>query len=491
MIESGLMAEGSIKGILSGTHFNRCKKIHAVAALTFKILHFKTFLQKYKIMDDENRLYINEIVELLENDNKNPQNHDHTLSMLHSFLQEYNSFTRATINGEHGQTPQFVATYVSYIELYQQFEFAIRSSDVDLYIYAAYKMCALFFALNHQNYARWLTRNLDDLINIEKTRPGLLTEFQNGALSIRRTAKNFCRSPVDLTLEQTVNANAANKLTGITAFTNSLCARQRWSETHTVRTAIITHLLESLDLAKLPENSESQYQSKVFTQQLHKFTQEVCKNINPFNDDINPNKLFNLTSGKAASTETAEFLTNVEANGMKQMKKFIRECQEDESRFEKPIKRNVIRNFERDSQKIKKTSPKDYNDAKLERNVLGKVLCLALDNNIDLQNVLSYPLATVPHSLAHFDNFGTANRPKGELTAMLISMNDRYREINKPDNIEVEIIDGFYLLSGIKDAPSKYGQFAKFFLQRICSSDAHEIHLLFDHHESPSQKTQR
>lgn len=483
------MAEGSIKGILSGTHFNRCKKMHAVAALSFKILHFESFLRKYEVLDDENRLYLNEIVEILENDNKNPQNYDQTLSLLHRFLEEYDSFTQDTLNGEHGRTPQFVARYVWYIELYQLFEFAIRSSDITLYIYAAYKMCALFFALNHQNYARWQTRNLDDLINIGETKPELLTEFHNGALSIRRTAKDFCRSPVDLTLEQTVNANAANKLTGITAFTNSLCARQRWSETHTVRTAIITHLLESLDLAKLPESSESHYQSKIFNQQVQKFTQEVCKNINPFNEDINPNKLFNLTSGKATSTETAEFLANVEVNGMKQMKTFIRECQEDESRFEKPIKRNVIRNFATESLKSKKTSLKDHNEAKLERNVLGKVLCLAIDNDVDLHNVLSYPLATVPHSLAHFDNFMTTSRPKGELTALLISMNERYRQIEKPDDIEfVEIIDGFYLLNGLKDAPTKYGQFAKFLLQKICNSNAYEIHLLFDHHESPSPK---
>lgn len=299
-------------------------------------------------------------------------------------------------------------------------------------------MCAIFLAFNHQNYARWLTRNLDDLMNLEDTHPGLLEEFQNGALSIRRTKKDFCRSAVDLTLEQTVNANAANKLTGISSFTNSIYARQRWSETHFIRTAIITHLFESLNLNKNSEDSECQYQGKIFNQQLQKFSQEVCKNIDPFSEDINPSKLFHLTLGKAASIETAQFLTSVELNGTNQMTKFIKDCHEDKSRFERPIKRNDIKNFAAETSKVKETSNKRNDEMKLERNVLGKVLCLAMNNEIDLQDVLSYPLATIPHSFAHFENSVNTSRSKEELTALLISKTDYDIDTrgNKPGNID-------------------------------------------------------
>lgn len=44
------------------------------------------------------------------------------------------------------------------------------------------------------------------------------------------------------------------------------------------------------------------------------------------------------------------------------------------------------------------------------------------------------------------------------------------------------------MLSTFKDAPVKYGHFAKFLLKKICDSKAHEIHLIFDHHESPFPK---
>lgn len=44
MVNSGLIASGSIRGIIGGTHFNRCKKLHPVVALAFKVIHFKQFL---------------------------------------------------------------------------------------------------------------------------------------------------------------------------------------------------------------------------------------------------------------------------------------------------------------------------------------------------------------------------------------------------------------------------------------------------------------
>ncbi|GFV95586.1 hypothetical protein TNCV_4575871 [Trichonephila clavipes] len=44
--------------------------------------------------------------------------------------------------------------------------------------------------------------------------------------------KPFLRIPIDLTLEQTINAEAARCLSGITHFTNSLAARQLWTKSH-------------------------------------------------------------------------------------------------------------------------------------------------------------------------------------------------------------------------------------------------------------------
>jgi hypothetical protein len=50
---------------------------------------------------------------------------------------------------------------------------------------------------------------------MEASHPGITKLSDSGAISIRRTKKSFSRSPVDITLEQTINADAANSSTGI------------------------------------------------------------------------------------------------------------------------------------------------------------------------------------------------------------------------------------------------------------------------------------
>lgn len=166
MIDCGLIAEGSMKGLITGTHFNRCKKVHLVAALSFKKLHFNAFYEKYAQEDHVEKLDEKEIHEILKADLSNPDNR--TLFLLDDILRKYEIFTDQTLKGEHGCTAQFVMMYARFIDYYLIFERAIRTSDFKLYIYALFSMTALFFTFNHHNYARWSVRYLDELINIDE-----------------------------------------------------------------------------------------------------------------------------------------------------------------------------------------------------------------------------------------------------------------------------------------------------------------------------------
>lgn len=95
--------------------------------------------------------------------------------------------------------------------------------------------------------------------------------------------------------------------------------------------------------------------------------------MNPFDDTIDQKQLFNLSTGKAASQEVADFLLNVKEAGSQQKLKFISDCSSAPERFEKPIKRNKIINFA--SQNITKVlMTKDKNKKvllKMERDIFG------------------------------------------------------------------------------------------------------------------------
>lgn len=98
--------------------------------------------------------------------------------------------------------------------------------------------------MNHQNYARYLVLYISKLDKIEETHPGLFSDSKDTFLGIRRTTKPFSRIPVDFTLEQSVNADAASKASGIINLTDSFFARQKWVITHALQTSMTTKPME-------------------------------------------------------------------------------------------------------------------------------------------------------------------------------------------------------------------------------------------------------
>ena len=75
--------------------------------------------------------------------------------------------------------------------------------------------------------------------------------------SISKTTKPFPGNPIDLTLEQTINAGVASPGTGIASMTNPISARQLWAESHFLGKTIISYLNEDLNLTKKEDIIES------------------------------------------------------------------------------------------------------------------------------------------------------------------------------------------------------------------------------------------
>ena len=54
------------------------------------------------------------------------------------------------------------------------------------------------------------------------THPEVYSDFQNRWFGIKRTAKSFSGTPIDLNLEQTINADDSSQRFGITSMTDSI-----------------------------------------------------------------------------------------------------------------------------------------------------------------------------------------------------------------------------------------------------------------------------
>ena len=130
---------------------------------------------------------------------------------------KYMDYTDSTLRGEYGNMARYWMTYVHLVLIYHKF------NNIELFIHAPIalrQMIPVSFTANRLNYSRWKVHYYFNLINMEETQAGITEVLANGALSIHRTDKSFSRSPIDLTLEQTINADAASCQTGIAAFSS-------------------------------------------------------------------------------------------------------------------------------------------------------------------------------------------------------------------------------------------------------------------------------
>lgn len=204
--------------------------------------------------------------------------------------------------GMFGKTAQFYITYIDLINYYHLLSRSIRSGDFQLFKYILSKIVSLFFVTNQSNYARWLQRYHDNLLKLNETHPELERAMNAGYLGIKRTNKCFSRQPIDLTLEQTINADAGRRLTGVIHFTNSISARQRWAKSHDIRTSVISHTMNVTKLSGSNDiTADLEFHAiKKNAEQLEMFISTFEKFFNPFDTELDPNFLFNIASGRAA-----------------------------------------------------------------------------------------------------------------------------------------------------------------------------------------------
>lgn len=261
-----------------------------------------------------------------------------------TLFEQYEKYKNESLQEKHGKTPQIYLIYVQLIDYYLMLEFSIRTSDFDLFKYVLRKMTNILFTMSHQNYARYLSVYLNQLENIGKTHPGLLEDSKDCFLGFHRTSKPFSRIPKDLTMEQTQNADAASKASGVINLTDSFSARQKWSVTHSLRTSMISKLMEFCgmrqkdDITKELRKSSIENSSSSLSALLDFFKQ--C--TNPFSSNLSKDHLYSVSSGRSVSDQVFEFLSTVETTGEKQRNTFFSESQSNAERFDKAIKKTLF-----------------------------------------------------------------------------------------------------------------------------------------------------
>ena len=102
------------------------------------------------------------------------------------------------------QVPQFHFWYLTMqLELLLLiFLRSIRQANFSLYVDSSAKMLPWFFALNHHNYARWLSVHLLDMRALPQTAPDVARTFDDGFFTVNKSSKRFSAIAIDQAHEQ-------------------------------------------------------------------------------------------------------------------------------------------------------------------------------------------------------------------------------------------------------------------------------------------------
>lgn len=317
-VESEIIANGSVDGFLKGKHFNRCKRLHPLMALGLEMLCFQSFIEKEDISINED--VYNNLSTFI--DSSEPFMNVIKNEAISTLMTRYQYHKEECRKGTFGKTPQFYVTYMDLVHYYQLLSQRIRTGNISLYKYTLSKIASIFFVTNQPNYSRWLVKYHDNLLKVGLTHPSVEKFMKDGYLGIKRTDKSFSRQPTDLVLEQTINADAGKRLTGVIQFTNSISARQRWARSHDKRTTIISY---TMDIAGIRRKNYvtadlEEHAMKRDSAQLWKFINTFEKYLNPFTLNLNKDCLYNIGNGTVASIAVQDFLLNFIESGKNEKK---------------------------------------------------------------------------------------------------------------------------------------------------------------------------
>ena len=474
LIESGVLAEGSVNGFVKGKVFNRCTRLHQLVAAVFEAKLFEKFLEA---SPKDYELILNQI-RTTDYDDLEAIRKVTECQEFSSMCAEFEKYLHCAIHNEFGENIAYWAIYVYMINrIYRELQRAVRTNNVELYLKVLPCIADLFYALNRPNYARWCSLFIDKFGTLNKE---ALEVLKSGAFSIRRSDKSYCRGAVDKTLEETVNRDAASPATGIKAFTTNMDAFRRWAANLTEKSMAVTELKKLADIHRedTPANQLKHYRIKKDNEDMRVISTLVDETINSFEDS--DAKLVNIATGKEAGDATSKYLLSTLSRGCSERMKFRGECQVSDARFRKRVAHIKVQNFAAENMTKSVRNCKKLTAAEGVRDAFGHLLSLCITNDT-LQNILTYPVTTVPLSIAHSDGTPTKTN-KALLTKCLEQKQSTVLDYESVGTADVELLDGGLILHEIlsKHKNSTYGTIARAILMKVCNRKSVEIHLLLD-----------
>ncbi len=282
-------------------------------------------------------------------------------------------------------------------------------------------MADLFFSFDGHNYSRYLTFFSVFLANVEETHPGASELLKAGAISIARSFVPGNRCAVDKTIEETFMKHAKSHGgsggcgAGLTGILNNFNAYQRWVKTTHERAQYVDVTYAKVDM---PSESQDGSQHKDLRRaEVQKSERRVQNTMNAVLSFLNPftvadhDKLYCISSGVPASASIEKDIMAAESLGKQAKESFIAERLETKEHFFDPVKKLKLKTFQSSAKTVKlRTAQNQIITYKQHSSVAIQLLVKSqAQGRINLDELMKYPLSSVPYSLGTTDGYMAKN----------------------------------------------------------------------------------
>ncbi|XP_028411727.1 uncharacterized protein LOC114534480 [Dendronephthya gigantea] len=466
MIESEVVAPGSLKGVLTGKHYNRSIRAHKIIFEAMERLRLQAF---EKSLTTTEKVLLESINRIMEDDPERDNFLD--ISSGNNVTEAkmmYDLFVQKRC--EENPLFSFWSHYIEMVQLLLLYIRATRTTDWSLHLSSLKSMIPWFFATDRVNYSRYASCYWLEMMCLEITHPYVAVNISQNWTVQRQENYSFSSIACDQTIEQTLNRDSKMK-GGLIGKTLNRGAVHRWLMGQAERSAITRQCEAMANISEVARSRKDLDRTRMAADD--KAVMEVIKTvesmINPFDND--KDELVHLASGSVATAAIAEDMKRMLEKGKFAADDFMKSKIVGEMpNIYESIKKTKLETFSSLGKKVVSKNKKGELVAMKNSKILfTKMLLIAKSRNLQMDNVLKYSLRPFPASLATHEG-DIVKTSKAKLLHAVEEQVEEATVSELPITEKVCVLDAMAMLQTLTPIPETFGELATQLLVKVVNS---------------------
>ena len=311
---------------------------------------------------------------------------------------------------------------------------AHREQDFPLYVESLKALVPCFFALDHQNYSRWISVHIRDM---ESLPTSIYQEFkEHGHWVVKKPANRFSSMPIDQAHEQ--NNELVKGSGGAVGLTENPSAFRKWMIAGPEQARLLKEFEREFITEGINEyhhHEEGFCTQKTFREQTLSLVETINEMSNPFLHDTP--ELLMLDTQNVLNESVVSTVCTVEAIGRDQYNMYHKSVIVERTRsIHDPIKKNSLPLFRSPTPKTKSKQAGQISILKGDVELFSRLYIVMQHREGDMNTFFKHENHPYPPSLS--DSGKLRQGKKSDLLSILVQKT----QTEVPFSVDVKILDG-------------------------------------------------